>query len=179
MRTPWIRWSALCALALVVSLLAAAWLYAYKLRHPYTKADLVKARRDSVDKSRSVVSGKVQEHLAPLFPAFLNQFNPKDARFLGTPLDFIVFDGLDEGDVRRVVFVEVKTGKASLLSRERRCRDAIEAGRVEYQFLRLPADEIKAADEAPQQAIESAAAPAWSGAALVSPLTRAPSSDGP
>jgi hypothetical protein len=46
--------------ALGVSLLTAAWLYAYKLRHPYTTADLVKARRESIDKSRSVVSGKVQ-----------------------------------------------------------------------------------------------------------------------
>jgi predicted Holliday junction resolvase-like endonuclease len=146
--------------ALVVSLVAAASLYAYKLRHPYTKDDLVKARRDSIDKSRSVVSGKVQEHLAPLFPEFLSQFNPKDARFLGTPLDFIVFDGLDEGEVRRIVFVEVKTGRASLLSRERRCRDAIEAGRVEYQLLRLPADALKAEDGTPPAAIESAAASA-------------------
>jgi predicted Holliday junction resolvase-like endonuclease len=131
--------------ALLASLAAVAWLYAYRLRHPHTKDDLVKARRDSIDKRRSVVSGKVQEHLAPLFAAFLSQFNPKDARFLGTPLDFIVFDGLDEGEVRRVVFVEVKTGRASLLSRERRCRDAIEAGRVEYQLLRLPPDVIQAA----------------------------------
>jgi predicted Holliday junction resolvase-like endonuclease len=144
------------AVALVVSLLAAAWLYAYKLRHPYTKEDLVKARRDSIDKSRSVVSGKVQEHLAPLFPVFLNQFNPKDARFLGTPLDFIVFDGLDEGEVRRIVFVEVKTGRASLLSRERRCRDAIKAGRVEYQLLRLPTDVTKAESEAASSGVESA-----------------------
>ena len=142
--------------ALVASLLGAAWLYAYKLRHPFTKDDLATARRESIDKSRSVVSGKVQEHLAPLFPAFLSQFKPKDARFLGSPLDFIVFDGLDEGEVRRVVFVEVKTGKAGLLSRERRCRDAIEAGRVEYQLLRLPADVTKAEDRAP--AVESAAA---------------------
>jgi predicted Holliday junction resolvase-like endonuclease len=145
---------------LVVSLFAAAWLYAYKLRHPYTKDDLVKARRDSVDRSRSVVSGKVQEHLAPLFPEFLSQFNPKDARFLGTPLDLIVFDGLDEGEVRRIVFVEVKTGRASLLSRERRCRDAIEAGRVEYQLLRLPVDEMKAEDGAPSPAVENGAVPA-------------------
>jgi predicted Holliday junction resolvase-like endonuclease len=74
------------------------------------------------------VSGKVQEHLAPLFPACLSQFNPKDARFLGTPLDFVVFDGLDEGEVRRIVFVEVMTGRAGLLSREGRCREVIEAG---------------------------------------------------
>ena len=60
---------------------------------------------------RAGILFEVQEHLAPLFPAFLSQFNPKDARFLGTPLDFIVFDGLDEGEVRRVVFVEVKTGR--------------------------------------------------------------------
>ena len=93
-----------------------------------------------------------------LFPAFLSQFNPKDARFLGTPLDFIVFDGLDEGDVRRVVFVEVKTGKASLLSGERRCRDAIEAGRVEYQLLRLPADVFKAEAGAPSSSVPSGAA---------------------
>ena len=41
--------------ALAASLLAAAWLYAFKLRYPYTKDDLVKARRESIDKSRAVV----------------------------------------------------------------------------------------------------------------------------
>jgi hypothetical protein len=110
--------------ALIAALLVLAWLYAYKLRHPYTRRDLEKARLDSVARSRSGVSGKVQEHLAPLFPEFISQFNPKDARFLGTPPDFVVFDRLDGGEVRKVVFVEVKTGKASLASRERRCRDA-------------------------------------------------------
>ena len=91
--------------------------------------------------SRHVTLGKAQEHLAPLFPEFLQQFNPSDARFLGSPLDFIVFDGLCEGDdteVRQVVFVEVKTGRASLSRRERRVRDAIEAGRVSYQLPGLP-----------------------------------------
>jgi predicted Holliday junction resolvase-like endonuclease len=128
--------------ALVASLLGVVWLYAYKLHHPYTKDDIAKARKDSIDRSKSVVTGRVQEHLAPLFPEFIEQFNPKDARFLGSPLDFVVFDGLDEGEVQRVVFVEVKTGKAGLIPRERLCRDAIEAGRVEYQLLRLPADVV-------------------------------------
>ena len=39
--------------------------------------------------------------------------------------------------VRKVVFVEVKTGRAGLVSRERLWRDAFEAGRVEYQLMRL------------------------------------------
>lgn len=123
--------------ALAVAAVVIVWLFAYRVRHPHTKDDLTNARRDSITRSRSVVSGKVQEHLAPLFPEFIGQFNPKDARFLGSPLDFVVFDGLDDGEVRRVVFVEVKTGRASLASRERLCRNAIEAGRVEYQLLRL------------------------------------------
>ena len=127
----------------LAGVVVVAWRYhAYKLRHPYTDDDLRRARHDNISRSRHVVAGKVQEYLAPLFPEFISQFNPKDARFVGTPLDFIVFDGLDEGgEVKRIVFVEVKTGRAGLASRERRCRDAIEAGRVEYQLLRLPGDD--------------------------------------
>lgn len=137
----------LLVVALIVALVIIAWLLVYRVRHKYTDDDLTKARQDSISRSRSVVSGKVQEHLAPLFPEFISQFNPRDARFLGTPLDFVVFDGLDEGDVRRVVFVEVKTGKAGLASRERRVRDAIEAGHVEYQLLRLPGQTAETEDD--------------------------------
>ena len=78
---------------LVVSLAVLAWLLVYMAKHPHTTDDLRRARHDSIARSRSVVSGKVQEHLAPLFPEFIGQFNPKDARFLGSPLDFVVFDG--------------------------------------------------------------------------------------
>jgi predicted Holliday junction resolvase-like endonuclease len=113
----------------------------YRARHPHTAEDLADARRDSLTRSRHVTIGKAQEHLAPLFPEFLEQFNPSDARFLGSPLDFVVFDGLcedEDAEVRQVVFVEVKTGEASLTKRERRVRDAILAGRVTYKSLRLP-----------------------------------------
>lgn len=141
--------NALLIVALVVALVVVAWLVADRLRHKYTEDDLTRARQDSITRSRSVVSGKVQEHLFPMFPEFMSQFNPRDARFLGTPLDFVVFDGLDEGgDVRRVVFVEVKTGKASVTSRERHVRDAIEAGRVEFKLMRLPAEGTRGDDEA-------------------------------
>src|SRR6478752_9739352 len=79
--------------------------------------------------SRAVTRGQIYEQLVPYLPDF--EFNPKDAVFLGRPVDFVVFDGLDEGEVRRVVFVEVKTGGSTLNTRERRVRDAVRAGRVE------------------------------------------------
>ncbi len=85
-------------------------------------------RRDAVSRSRGVIAGKVVEHLAPYLAGF--PYNPKDARFLGSPVDLVVFDGLDEGRLRGVVFVEIKTGAGTLTARERAVRDAVRAGRV-------------------------------------------------
>lgn len=93
-------------------------------------------RRDAVRRSRSVVTGKVTEHLVPLIGDF--PFSPKDVRFLGSPIDLVVFDGMDEDDLREIVFVEIKTGAAASLStRERRIRDAVNAGRVRWEELRI------------------------------------------
>jgi predicted Holliday junction resolvase-like endonuclease len=113
-------------------LLSAIYLLWWKLR--YTRA----VRRDAVQRSEAVTVGKVSEQLLPFFPEF--RFNPRDARFLGAPVDLVVFDGLAEGMVRRVVFVEVKTRGARLTARERLVRDAIEAGRVEWLELRAGSD---------------------------------------
>ena len=94
------------------------------------------ARRDSVDRSRSTLSGQVLEKLAPHFPEF--PYDPTDLRFLGTPVDYIVFDGLAEGDVQEIVFLEVKSGRSALTTRERRVRDAVEAGAVRWDVYRVP-----------------------------------------
>lgn len=92
-------------------------------------------RKDAVQRSEAVTRGKVFEQLVPYLPDF--RYNPSDARFLGSPVDFVVFDGLSEREVDRVVFVEVKTGGATLSTRERRVRDAVRAGRVEWKEIRL------------------------------------------
>jgi predicted Holliday junction resolvase-like endonuclease len=93
-------------------------------------------RQDAIDRSRAVIAGKVTEHLVPYLPEF--RFNPKDARFVGSPVDIVVFDGLDDGaeDVS-IVFVEIKTGSSALSARERRIREAIRAGRVGWEEVRV------------------------------------------
>lgn len=91
-------------------------------------------RRDAVRRSQAVTAGKVYEQLVPYLPNF--PFNPRDVRFLGAPVDLVVFDGMSDGAVRRVVFVEVKTGTSRLTERERQVRDAIEARRVEWAEVR-------------------------------------------
>jgi predicted Holliday junction resolvase-like endonuclease len=96
-------------------------------------------REDTLRRSQSVIAGKATEHLAPLLPGF--EFDPRDARFLGSPIDFIVFDGLSEGEISEIVFIEVKTGPwAALSTRERLVRDAVEAGRVRFLEVRIDSD---------------------------------------
>jgi predicted Holliday junction resolvase-like endonuclease len=93
-------------------------------------------RDDALRRSESVVAGKATEHLAPLLPGF--EFDPRDARFLGSPVDFIVFDGMSSGEIQEIVFVEVKTGPAAALSaRERLVREAVEGGRVRFLEVRV------------------------------------------
>src|SRR5437667_5132080 len=108
-----------------------AWLYFVVWRLRYSAA----IRENAVQRSLAVTAGKVHEQLVPYLPEF--GFNPKDARFLGSPVDLIVFDGLAAGDVRRVVFLEVKTGGAALSPRERPVRAVIEAREVAWAELRL------------------------------------------
>ena len=96
----------------------------------YTRA----VRQDAIQRSLAVTAGKVYEQLVPYLPDF--PFNPKDVRFLGSPVDFVVFDGLSDGQITRIVFVEVKTGGAELSTRERRVRDAVQEARVEWHELR-------------------------------------------
>ena len=58
-------------------------------------------REDAVQRSLAVTAGKVHEQLVPYLPEF--GFNPKDARFLGSPVDLVVFDGLAAGAECRVL----------------------------------------------------------------------------
>ncbi|GHV65738.1 hypothetical protein AGMMS49587_20310 [Spirochaetia bacterium] len=122
---------ALCILFLVIGLRvgarhgrrqeAAEW-EAHKLE------DIVKAR---LKQSRAVLGGLVSEQMAPLLPGF--PFDPGDCRFVGKPIDFIVFKGMNEKDISEVIFLEVKSGAAKQLNdQEKRLRDAIQAGRVRW-----------------------------------------------
>ena len=112
----------------------------YRTRFRFTEADLDRARREAVRGSHLTKAGQIAEHLAPFLPDFCASFNPKDARFLGHPVDFIVFDGLEEGEVQSVVLLEIKSGASSdLNTRQRQVRRAVDAGHVRFETMRVAA----------------------------------------
>ena len=99
---------------------------------------VAQARGEAVDASRRVIRGLVTEQMAPFLQGF--DFDPGDARFIGNPVDFVVFDGFGEGALRSVTLVEVKTGRSRLNDNQRAIREAVETGLVPLQWkeVRLP-----------------------------------------
>lgn len=88
----------------------------------------------SQKKSSEVRLGQIGEHFAPLLQDF--PYNSKNVRFLGSPIDFVVF----ELEQDKIVFVEFKTGKAKETAKQRHIRDIIKNGNVEYQLMRVYED---------------------------------------
>jgi predicted Holliday junction resolvase-like endonuclease len=126
---------------LIAAVLALLWLglafARYRWIYRYSDEDLSDARRDAARRSRSVLGGKAGEQLAPLLPAFSDRFDATEARFLGAPVDYVVFDGIGTGELEQVVLVEVKTGRSQLNRNEREVELAVREGRVRFEVLRL------------------------------------------
>jgi predicted Holliday junction resolvase-like endonuclease len=98
-------------------------------------------RKDSVNRSRSTLKGKIAEQMAPVLPDF--GFNPADARFIGSPVDYIIFDGLtrvadDMEDEIQIVFMDVKTGSGALTRTQRLIRQAVEKKSIAWKTMRIP-----------------------------------------
>lgn len=95
-------------------------------------------RRDAITRSARTLSGKTLEKLVP----FLEKFghNPHDVRWLGDPVDLVVFDGYSASgrkDVDRITFVEVKSGDSDLQAGQKKIRDAIRRRDVAWEEFRI------------------------------------------
>ena len=136
------RMPSLTAVGIVVLalLIAAALFLMYEIGRlvgEKTTADkFLEAKKAAVQPSRSVLSGMFAEQLAPYLPNF--PFSPTEAKFIGAPIDFHVFKGMDDQHIEEVIFVEVKSGAARLNHNEHSLKDAIENKRVRWHEYRVP-----------------------------------------
>ncbi|MBS8121640.1 Holliday junction resolvase-like protein [Candidatus Vampirococcus lugosii] len=92
-------------------------------------------RKDAIGRSKSVILGQVNEKIAPILPQF--NYNYKDLVFIGKGIDYIVFDGLSEGNLNKIVFLEIKTGKSNLNKNEKSIKSKLEESKVEYEIMRI------------------------------------------
>ena len=110
-------------------------------RDRYWETEIPEHRKDAVIKSRAVLGGQFSEQLAPYMPNF--EFSPTECKFMGKPIDFIVFKGMDEKKIDEVVFVEVKSANSKLSSQEKNLKETIEKKRVRWEEYRVPEDLTK------------------------------------
>ena len=89
----------------------------------------LKAKVTSQKKSSEVRLGHIAETLAPFLDQF--EFEPEECSFLGQPIDYVSF-GQDE-----ITFIEVKSGKSQLSSKQRRIRDQVKNGKVKWKEVRI------------------------------------------
>jgi predicted Holliday junction resolvase-like endonuclease len=101
---------------------------------------LKEERKEAIGRSRSVLGGKFTEQMAPYLPEF--HYDPTEARFIGDPIDLVVFPGLASREPTEVVIIEVKGGKSSGLTPvERKIKELIDAYKVRFELIHRPSAE--------------------------------------
>jgi predicted Holliday junction resolvase-like endonuclease len=81
--------------------------------------------------AEAVNIGFILERIAPSMKSFA--FDHNDCRSLFDPIDYVIFEGLNrKGVVERIVFADIKTGKARLQNKQREIKDLVERNKVEF-----------------------------------------------
>ncbi len=114
-------WWTVAGLALA---LAAAVIYSVRITRSY-----VRLRRQK--RGDDVRRGFTAEQWLPLAESY--PWDPRGFRFLGAPIDGVQF----EED--KVVLVEFKSGRSRLSDKQRRIREMVKSGRVEFREVRVDA----------------------------------------
>ena len=109
---------------LVILLLLTLYLY-------FSKKKLEK----KIEISARIISGKTIEKLLPFFKKF--KYNPQDLRFIGNPIDYVIFDGYSEKKLKQIVFLEVKSGKSKLTREQKNLRDIISKKKIKWEEIKI------------------------------------------
>ena len=104
-------------------------------KHREWELELPNHRKDAIMKSRAVLGGHFTENLAPYLPDF--PFLPTECRFVGKPVDFIVFKGMDNKKIEEIAFVEVKSGNSKLSDQEKNLKETIDKKKVKFVEYRI------------------------------------------
>jgi predicted Holliday junction resolvase-like endonuclease len=116
-------------------------------------------RADAVDTSRAVLKGKIAEQIAPLLPGFLAKYNAADARFIGSPIDYLIFRNMSKGDDSEdpieIVLLDIKTGESRLNGVQKRIEVAAASKRISFDVLKVSTTETNVRDPNERRIIAS------------------------
>lgn len=99
----------------------------------YRKLSAIKKK--SVSHSRNSILGEVTEKVTPLLPEF--PYHTKDLVFIGKGIDYIVFDGLSRGNLKEIIFLEIKSGTSQLNKNEAMIKTYLKKYPIKYEILKV------------------------------------------
>ena len=115
---------------------AVVWLIVWFIVAKLTVHSAVKsARSTSVKQSRNVILWDVNEKLAPALPWF--PYNFKDMVFIWKWIDYLVFDWLSSGQLRKIILLEIKSWQSLLNKNESMIKKAVWDWLVSYEVFRV------------------------------------------
>lgn len=120
---------------LVIAVMYIGYLLGKYISRKHHEDKIPEIRETAIKQSRAVLSGQFSEQIAPYMPDF--PYKPTEARFIGKPVDFIVFKGMDEKKIEEVVFVEVKTGQSKLNDVEKSLKEVIDNKEVKWDEYKM------------------------------------------
>lgn len=102
----------------------------------WMKNEEAKIRKDAIERSARTLSGKTLEKLVPFLDKF--PFDAHDMRWLGDPIDFVIFDGYSsKKSPEQIIFCEVKSGKSGLSKHQNEIKNLVEKGKVKWFEFRI------------------------------------------
>lgn len=111
-------------------------IYALKVQHiKDLQAKILEARTDAKKRSTAVQWGKSIEHFVPFTSKF--PIPAEDVSFLGMPIDYVGFTDTDSKTKCAVHFVEVKSGNAFLMTKQKNIKTAILEKRVHWHEISI------------------------------------------
>jgi len=83
--------------------------------------------------AKSVNIGFILERLAPSLNSF--KFNKNDCRSLFDPIDYVIFEGLEQKrKVSKIIFTDIKTGNARLNTHQKQIKNVIDKKKVSFDI---------------------------------------------
>jgi len=101
------------------------------------QGNMIRIKRGVAERQRAGIKGRMTETFAPFLEGFTGRAS--ESKFLGDPIDYIVFDGLEERKITGIKFVEIKTGTSGMNDVQKQIKNLINnyPEKIKFEEIRL------------------------------------------
>jgi predicted Holliday junction resolvase-like endonuclease len=100
-----------------------------------------KMREAAVERGRKKVGSVIQKLMTPGIASF--KFNPYDIKLITHPIDYIVFDGMNNDDLKEIILLSKSVNSSDLGSLRSQIKRVVNEKKFEWRIARLVEGKIE------------------------------------